>query len=99
MSLDEHTNEMAANGSNKQPAKRTGPQSKIGKARAENSIRIDLYKKLDGKVNLPDGKEAPEHLILSFSVSLALGFLSGFVDEVRGFRQAVDQMAKLAKRL
>jgi hypothetical protein len=97
MSLDEHENEMwqlivAINSLRNDLAHSLQSPKRATKTKA----LIDLHKKLGGTVKMPDGKEVPEHVVLSFTISFSLGFLSGFVEEVRRFRSTVDELDKIA---
>ena len=97
MSLDEHNNEMwnlvlAINSLRNELAHALQSPKRVAKTTA----LIELHKKLGGSVTTPDGKEVPEHVLLSFAVSYSLGFLSGFIEEVRRFRSMLDGMDKIA---
>lgn len=96
MSLDEHNNDMwqlivAINGLRNELAHSLQPPMRAQKTQT----LIDLHKKLGGCVQTSDFKDLPEHIVLSFVISYALGFLSGFVEEVRRFRTFVDGMDKV----
>jgi len=96
MSLDEHENEMwqlilAVNSLRNELAHSLNSPKRQKKTKA----LIDLQKKLRGQTTAPDGSEVPEHVILSFVVAFSLGFLSGFIEEVRRFRAWLDEMEKI----
>ncbi len=95
MSLDEHNNEMwqlvlAVNSLRNELAHALTSPKRVTKTKA----LIDLHKKLRGSTTVADGSEVPEHVLLSFAVTYALGFLSGFIEEVRRFRSMLDGMDK-----
>jgi len=95
MSLDEHNNEMwqlvlAVNSLRNELAHALDSPKRVNKTKA----LIDLHKKLGGAMTIADGSEVPEHVLLSFAVSYSLGFLSGFIEEVRRLRSMLDEMDK-----
>lgn len=95
MSLDDHNNEMwqlvlAVNSLRNELAHALDSPKRVKKTKA----LIDLHKNLGGSMTMADGSEVPEHLLLSFTVSYSLGFLSGFIEEVRRFRSVIDEMDK-----
>ena len=93
MSLDEHANEMwqlvlAINGLRNELAHALQSPKRVAKTKA----LIGLHKKLGGITATADGMEVPEHVLLSFSITYSLGFLSGFLEEVRRFRSILAGM-------
>ena len=96
MSLDEHNNEMwqlvlAINSLRNELAHALHSPKRVAKTTA----LIELHKKLKGSTATSNGNEVPEHVLLSFAVSFSLGFLSGFIEEVRRFKSMLDGMDRV----
>lgn len=96
MSLDEYNNEMwqlvlAVNSLRNEMAHALQSSKRVTKTKA----LLDLHKSLGGQWSMSDGSTPPEHILLSFALSYSLGFLSGFVEEVRRFRSRLDEIDRL----
>jgi hypothetical protein len=95
MSLDEHNNEMwqliaAINRLRNELAHALSSPKRVEKTKA----LLNLHEKLGG-IMTTDEKETPEHILLSFSVTYSLGFLSGFLEEVRRFKSMLEDMDRI----